>query len=73
MREHSETRLKQERVELFKRLARTLRRYGRNWSDYYLLKERSWAYRHLILTNNPLILQSPIPNVLQGLLARYPD
>jgi len=73
VREHSETRLKQERVELFKRLARTLRRYGRNWSDYYLLKERSWAYRHLILTNNPLILQSPIPNVLQGLLAGYPD
>ena len=73
MREHSETRLRQERVELFKRLARTLRQYGRNWSDYYLLKERAWAYRHLVLTNNPLILQAPIPNVLQGLLAGYPD
>jgi hypothetical protein len=73
VREHSEIRLRQERVELFKRLSRTLRQYGRNWSDYYLLKERAWAYRHLVLTNNPLILQAPIPNVLQGLLAGYPD
>jgi hypothetical protein len=73
VREHSETRLRQERVELFKRLARSLRQFGRNGDDYYLLKERSWAYRHLVLTNNPIILRSPVPAVLQSLLADYPD
>ena len=73
VREHTDTRLRKERVELFKRLARTLRCFGRNWDDYYLLKERAWAYRHLILTNSPIILRSPIPVVLQSLLAEYPD
>jgi hypothetical protein len=73
VREHTDIRLRKERVELFKRIARTLRRFGRNWDDYYLLKERSWAYRHLVLTNTPIILRSPVPVVLQSLLTEYPD
>jgi len=73
LREHTESRLRQERVELFKRVSRALRQFGRNWRDYYLLKERAWAYRHLILTDNALLLQPAAIKALQGLLIDFPD
>ena len=73
MRVHTEARLKRERIELFKRLARTLRQFGRNWNDYFIAKERSWAYRHLVFTDNALLLQGPAMKALQELLVHYPD
>jgi len=73
VRVHTEARLRKERVELFKRLARTLRQFGRNWNDYFITKERSWAYRHIIFTDNTLLLQAPAIKTLQGLLLDFPD
>lgn len=73
MRVHTEARLRQERIELFKRLARTLRQFGRNWQDYFLLKERVWAYRHLVLTDSAPLLRSPAIESLQMLLVDFPD
>lgn len=73
MRVHSEARLWQERIELFKRLARTLRQFGRNWKDYFIAKERSWAYRHLVFTDSAPFLRSPAIKALQELLLDFPD
>lgn len=73
MREHTEARLKKERFELFKRLARTLKQFGRNRSDYYLASLRSSAYRHLVFTNSVLLLQSSVIKSLEGLLIDFPD
>lgn len=73
MRVHTEARLRQERVELFKRMARTLRQFGRNWNDYFLAKERAWAYRHIVFTDSAQLLRSPAIKSLQRLLADFPD
>ena len=73
MRVHTEARLRQERVELFKRLARTLRQFGRNWNDYFLSKQRLWAYRHIVFTDSAPLLRSPAIGALQRLLVDFPD
>jgi hypothetical protein len=73
VRVHTETRLWQERIELFKRLARALRQFGRNRQDYFLAKERSWAYRHLVFTDSAPLLRSPAIKALQELLLDFPD
>ena len=73
VRVHTEARLRQERVELFKRLARTLRQFGRNWNDYFLFKERLWAYRHIVFTDSAPLLRSPAIRSLQRLLIDFPD
>lgn len=73
MRVHTEAKLRQERIQLFKLMARTLRRFGRNWNDYFIAKERSWAYRHLVFTDNALLLRIPAIKALQGLLLDFPD
>jgi hypothetical protein len=73
VRVHTEARLRQERIELFKRLARTLRQFGRNWQDYFLHKERVWAYRHLVFTDSAPLLRSPAIKSLQKLLVDFPD
>jgi hypothetical protein len=73
IREHTEARLRQERVDLFKRMSRTLRQFGRNGNDYHLFKERTWAYRHLIFTDSSQFLRSQAIKSLQTLLADFPD
>lgn len=73
MRVHTEARLRQERIELFKRLARTLRQFGRNWQDYFLAKERLWAYRHLVFTDSAPLLRSSAIKSLQKVLVDFPD
>lgn len=73
MRVHTEARLRQERIELFKRMARTLRQFGRNRHDYFLAKERGWAYRHLVFTDSAPLLRSSAIRSLQRLLVDFPD
>ena len=73
MRVHTEAKLRQERIQLFKLMARTLRQFGRNRNDYFIAKERSWAYRHLVFTDNALLLRAPAIKALQGLLLDFPD
>ena len=73
VREHTEARLRRERIELYKRLSRTLRPFGRNWRDYFLLKTRSSAYCQLVLTNNSLILHPRAIKSLQSVLIDFPD
>jgi hypothetical protein len=73
VRVHTEARLRRERVELFKRMARTLRQFGRNRNDYFLTKERAWAYRHLVFTDSAPLMRSPAIKALQGLLIEFPD
>jgi hypothetical protein len=52
---------------------RTLRKFGRNWHDYFHLKERANSYSQLVLTNNSLILQELAIKSLQALLVDFPD
>jgi hypothetical protein len=73
VRVHTEARLRQERIELFKRMARTLRQFCRNRNDYFLFKERAWAYRHLVFTDSATLLRSPAIKSLQKLLVDFPD
>lgn len=73
MREHIEARLRRERVELFKRLARTLRQYGRSRIDYYLINQTSSPYRHLVFTADTRLLQPPVIKSFQSLLIDFPD
>ncbi len=73
MREHTEARLRRERVELFKRLARTLRQFGRSRIDYYLVNQTSSPYCHLIFTADTRLLQSPVIRSLQNLLVDLSD
>jgi hypothetical protein len=73
VRVHTEARLRRERIELFKRLARTLRQFGRNWQDYIIGKERFWAYRHVVFTDSAPLLRSPAIKALQALLLDFPD
>jgi hypothetical protein len=73
VREHTEAKLRHERVDLFKRMSRTLRRIGRNWKDYHLFKERTWAYRHLIFTDSSQFVRSQAVKSLQCILDDFPD
>jgi len=54
-------------------LARTLRQFGRNWQDYFLAKERLWAYRHLVFTDSAPLLRSSAIKSLQKVLVDFPD
>jgi len=73
VREHTEARSRRERIELYKRLSRTLRPFGRSWKDYFLLKTHSSAYCQLVLTNNSLILHPRAIKSLQSALVDFPD
>jgi hypothetical protein len=73
VREHTDARFRKERIELFKRLNRTLRKFGRNWQDYYHTKGFGTDYCQIVLTDNPRILQPPALKSLQSLLIDFPD